>query len=202
MDSQIYSKSMKKLTGAAIAAGIGALISLPVLAQFNYASSIFTPSSGPSSRSVDGTVAGELDSAIKYYGDFQTFAEAVKKAGLTENFRAKDQKDPSKVLFTLFVPTDEAFAALPTEVREKLFKPENRDQLVKVLNYHVVAGQVTPQDLEAGVVQTTAGQPLKIELNAAGDRLTVNGTSIVQSSHRTQNGVIVMVNKVLLPPNF
>ena len=201
MDSQNQTNWIKKLTGAVAAVGVSAMISLPVLAQFNYSASIFNPSGG-TSRSVDGTIAGELDSAIKYYRDFQAFAEAVKKAGLTDNFRAKDQADPNKVLFTVFAPTDEAFAALPADIREKLFKPENKDKLAKVLNYHVVAGQVTAKEIEAGVVQTAAGMPMKIQLNQAGDKLTLNDASVVQSSRRTANGVIVLVDKVLLPPDL
>lgn len=201
MDSQNQTHCIKKLTGALAAVGASALISFPVAAQFNYSASIFNPSSG-ATRSVDGTIAGELDSAIKYYRDFQAFAEATKKAGLTENFRAKDQTDPNKVLFTVFAPTDEAFAALPADIREKLFKPENKDKLAKVLNYHVVAGQVTSKEIETGVVQTAAGTSMKIQLNAAGDKLTLNGTSVVQSSRRTANGVIVLVDQVLLPPDL
>lgn len=201
MDTQNQTNWIKKLTGALAAVSVSALISLPVLAQFNYSASIFNPSSG-ATRSVDGTIAGELDSAIKYYRDFQAFAEAAKKAGLTENFRAKDQTDPNKVLFTVFAPTDEAFAALPADIREKLFKPENKDKLAKVLNYHVVAGQVTAKEIEAGVVQTAAGAIVKIQLNATGDKLTLNGASVVQSSRRTANGVIVLVDKVLLPPDL
>jgi uncharacterized surface protein with fasciclin (FAS1) repeats len=192
---------IKKFTGALAAVGATALIGLPVVAQFNYSASIFNPS-GSTSRSVDGTVAGELDSAIKYYRDFQSFAEAMKTAGLTENFRAKDQTDPNKVLFTVFAPTDEAFAALPADIREKLFKPENKDKLAKVLNYHIVPGQVTAKEVEIGVVQTAAGMPVKLELNTAGDKLTLNGASVVQSSRRTANGVIVLVDKVLLPPDL
>lgn len=201
MDSQNQTNLIKKLTGAVAALGISALISVPVLAQFNYSASIFNPSGG-TSRSVDGTIAGELDSAIKYYRDFQAFAEAVKKAGLTDNFRVKDQADPNKVLFTVFVPTDEAFAALPADIREKLFKPENKDKLAKVLNYHVVAGQVTAKEIEAGVVQTAAGMPVKIQLNETGDKVTLNDASVIQSSRRTANGVIVLVDKVLLPPDL
>ena len=201
MDSQNQTNWIKKLTGAVAAVGVSAMISLPVLAQFNYSASIFNPSGG-TSRSVDGTIAGELDSAIKYYRDFQAFAEAVKKAGLTDNFRVKDQADPNKVLFTVFVPTDEAFAALPADIREKLFKPENKDKLAKVLNYHVVAGQVTAKEIEAGVVQTAAGMPVKIQLNETGDKVTLNGASVIQSSRRTANGVIVLVDKVLLPPDL
>lgn len=201
MDSQNQTNWIKKLTGAVAALGVSALITVPVLAQFNYSASIFNPSGG-TSRSVDGTIAGELDSAIKYYRDFQAFAEAVKKAGLTDNFRVKDQADPNKVLFTVFVPTDEAFAALPADIREKLFKPENKDKLAKVLNYHVVAGQVTAKEIEAGVVQTAAGMPVKIQLNETGDKVTLNGASVIQSSRRTANGVIVLVDKVLLPPDL
>lgn len=201
MDTQNYFYPVKKWVGAVVAASAIALVGLPSLAEFYYSSSIFNPA-GTTRRSVDGTIAGELDSVMKYYGDFQAFAEAAKQAGLTEQLRAKDSQDPEKVLFTVFVPTDEAFAALPAEVRESLFKPENKDKLAKVLNYHIVAGQVSEADVKAGVLKTAAGTPLNVEVNEAGNQMTLNGSSVVQSSRRAANGVIVLIDKVLLPADL
>lgn len=203
MNTQKISNWLKRL--AITVAGIGAstAVSYPVLAQFQYASSIFSPPpSSYVSRSVDGTIAGELDAAIKYYQELSSFAEAMKETGLNETLRVKDASDPNKILFTVFAPTDEAFAALPAELREQLFKPENRDKLVKVLNYHVVRGKVTATDLEAGVIQTTANSPIEIRVNDLGDRIALNDTTTVLSSRRAENGAIVIIDRVLLPPNL
>lgn len=184
--------------------GISASLILvfPAFAQFQYASSIFSPPPSSIRRSADGTIAGELDAAMKYYGDYQTFAEAVQQTGLMETLRQKEASSPNAVKFTVFAPTEEAFAALPTSVREELFKPENREKLLKVLNYHIVAGTVSSEDVNTGVVKTVAGLPLKIELLSTGDRILLNHHSQVQSSQRAENGVIVLIDKVLLPPDL
>ncbi|NEP44533.1 MAG: fasciclin domain-containing protein [Okeania sp. SIO2H7] len=202
MNSKNRSHWMKKLTAAVVATGISLPVSLPVLAQSYYSASIFIPSSTSTSRSVDGTIAGELDAALKYYLEFQTFAEAVKETGLAESLRAKDSNDPNKALFTVFVPTDEAFEALPEDIRKKLFEPENRDKLMMVLNYHLVEGTVSDEDVAAGAIATMAGSEVKIELNATGDKIAINENSTVLSSQRAKNGVMVSIDRVLLPPNL
>ncbi len=193
---------INKLTGAVVAMGISLPIGLPVWAQSYYSASIFSPSSTSTSRSVDGTIAGELDAAIKYYSEYQTFAEVVKEAGLAESLRAKDSNDPDKVLFTVFVPTDEAFEALPTDIRQKLFEPENRDKLMMVLNYHLVEGMVSDEDVAAGAIETVAGSPVNIELDATGDKIALNEDVSVLSSQRAKNGVMVSIDRVLLPPDM
>lgn len=182
--------------------GISLPIGLPVLAQSYYSASVFNPSSSSTSRSVDGTIAGELDAAIKYYSEYQTFAEAVKEAGLAESLRAKDSNDPNKVLFTVFVPTNEAFEALPEDIRQKLFQPENKDKLMMVLNYHLVEGLVSDEDVAAGAIETVVGSEVKIELNGTGDKIALNEDSTVLSSQRTKNGVMVSIDRVLLPPTL
>ena len=171
-------------------------LSVPALAQYRYASSIFNPSPSRTSRSADGTIGGELDAAIKYYQPYQTFAEAVQAAGLTDDLRNTQET------FTMFVPTDEAFAALPTELKQNLLKPENQDQLLQLLNYHVVPGAVSVEDVEQGMLQTRQGSTVKIELNETEDQLTLNENSVVKSSQGTRNGVIVLIDQVLLPEGW
>jgi uncharacterized surface protein with fasciclin (FAS1) repeats len=202
MNSKNRPAWINKLTGTVIAMGISLPIGLPVLAQSYYSASIFSPSSTSTSRSVDGTIAGELDAAIKYYLDFQTFAEAVQEAGLAESLRAKDSNDPDKILFTVFVPTDEAFEALPEDIRQKLFQPENRDKLMMVLNYHLVEGMVSDEDVATGAIETVAGSPVKIELDVAGDKIALNEAATILSSQRAKNGVLVSIDRVLLPPDL
>ena len=185
---------VKALTGAVLSASL--LMSAPVVAQYRYASSIFSPSTSRTSRSADGTIGGELDAAMKYYQPYQTFAEAAQTAGLIETFRNPNQT------FTVFVPTDEAFAALPASLKQMLLQPENQDKLLQLLNYHIVPGNVTVEDVEAGTLQTRQGVPLQIELNEAAEQLTLNNQSVIQSSQGTRNGVIVFVDQVLLPENL
>ena len=182
------------LTGVLLTASL--VVSIPAIAQYRYASSIFNPSGSQTSRSADGTIGGELDAAIKYYQPYQTFAEAAQTAGLIETFRNPNQT------FTVFVPTDEAFAALPASVKEALLQLENQDKLLQLLNYHVVPGQVTVEDIEQGSLKTREGNSLKIELNDTEDQLTLNDRSVIQSSQGTRNGVIVFIDQVLLPEGW
>ncbi len=194
MNPSRRSNWLTAVTGALLSTSL--LISVPVLAQYRYASSIFNPSGGRTSRSVDGTIGGELDAAMKYYQPYQTFAEAAQAAGLIKGFRNADQT------FTVFVPTDKAFAALPPQLKEALFQPENQDKLLQLLNYHIVPGTVTVEDIEDGTLQTRQGSPLKIELNDTEDQLTLNEASVIQSSLGTRNGVIVLIDQVLLPESL
>lgn len=187
---------MKKLTAMVAAAGASVLVSLPVLAQFQYSSSIFSPMSGPIRRSVDGTLAGELDSAIKYYQEFQAFATAMKETGLIEELRSKDPANPDQIQFTVFAPTDEAFAALPDAIKQDPAK------LRQVLNYHIIQGQVTDQEIASGQLATVAGSPVTVQLNNTGTEITLNNSSVVQSSRRVDNGVIVVIDQLLVPPGL
>jgi uncharacterized surface protein with fasciclin (FAS1) repeats len=191
MKSSLRFNWINAFTGALLSASL--LVSIPAVAQYRYASSIFNPSGSRTSRSTDGTIGGELDAAIKYYQPYQTFAEAALAAGLIETFRNTNQT------FTVFVPTDEAFAALPAELKETLFQPENQDKLLQLLNYHVIPGEVTVEDIEQGSLKTREGNSLKIKLNETEDQLTLNDQSVIQSSTGTRNGVIVLIDQVLLP---
>ncbi|MGD1809658.1 fasciclin domain-containing protein [Dapis sp. BLCC M126] len=196
MNTKAFSSPTKKLTGLLLTIAASALISLPVLAQNYYSAAIFNPRRNSTSRSVDGTIAGEFDVAIKYYQNFQTFAEAVNKAGLMKQFRSSDN---DKVEYTVFVPTDAAFAALPEATRKELFKPENKDKLLKLLNYHIVPGSVSNEEVAEGRVETVSGDQIKINLDATEDKITLNESSTIESSQRAKNGVIILVDQVLMP---
>jgi uncharacterized surface protein with fasciclin (FAS1) repeats len=100
--------------------------------------------------------------------------------------------------FTVFAPTDEAFAALPEGTLEELLKPENKDKLVKILTYHVVPGAVMSTDLKAGEVATVEGSEVTIEL---GDSVKVDEAQVVQADIKASNGVIHVIDKVIMPSN-
>lgn len=202
MNIKTFPSSIKKLTGLLVTIGASALISLPVLAQSYYSAGIFNPRSNSTSRSIDGTIAGELDAAIKYYQNFQTFAEAVNQAGLMEKFKTLSSSNANELQYTVFVPTDEAFAALPEDTRKELFKPENKDKLVKLLDYHVVAGVVSDEDVAGGKIKTVSGNTIEINLDTTEEKITLNESSVIQSSQRAKNGVIVLIDRVLMPPDF
>jgi transforming growth factor-beta-induced protein len=124
-------------------------------------------------------------------GSFNTLATAVRAAGLAEALTADAP-------LTVFAPTDEAFAKLPEGTVEMLLKPENKAKLQAVLKYHVVAGRVfSDQALKAGEATTLQGGMLKIELD--GETARVNGAQLVATDVQASNGVIHVIDRVLLP---
>ena len=130
-----------------------------------------------------------VDTAIEA-GSFGTLVAAVQAAGLVDTLKGEGP-------FTVFAPTDEAFAALPEGTVESLLLPENKDQLVAILTYHVIAGKVMSTDLvddmEAATVQ---GSSVTIDLD---NGVMVEDAAVVTADIETSNGVIHVINKVILP---
>jgi uncharacterized surface protein with fasciclin (FAS1) repeats len=123
-------------------------------------------------------------------GSFNTLAAALKAGGLVDALKGKGP-------FTVFAPTDEAFAKLPAGTVESLLKPENRDKLVAILKYHVVAGNVTSDKVvKLDSAETLNGQKVKI---SATDGVKVNNAKVVKADIVTTNGVIHVIDSVLLP---
>jgi uncharacterized surface protein with fasciclin (FAS1) repeats len=124
-------------------------------------------------------------------GSFTTLVAAVTAAGLVETL-----KGPGP--FTVFAPTDAAFAALPAGTVESLLLPENKDQLVSILTYHVVPGKVMSTDLSEGLkAATVQGGEVTITLDGGAK---VNGATISTADIATTNGVIHVIDAVILPP--
>lgn len=130
-----------------------------------------------------------VDTAVAA-GSFETLVAAVKAADLVETLKGEGP-------FTVFAPTDAAFAALPEGTVENLLKPENKDQLVSILTYHVVPGKVMSDDLTEGQMATTVqGSDVTITL-AGGPK--VDGANIVTPDVEASNGVIHVIDAVILP---
>lgn len=131
-----------------------------------------------------------VDTAVSA-GQFNTLAAALEAAGLVDTLKGEGP-------FTVFAPTDEAFAKLPAGTLDSLLLPENRDRLVAVLTYHVVPGKVMAADVvglsEAGTVN---GQAIDIEVD--GNTVKVDGASIVATDVTASNGVIHVIDAVILP---
>lgn len=124
-------------------------------------------------------------------GTFNTLVAAVQAAGLEETLRGEGP-------FTVFAPTDDAFAALPEGTVETLLMEENLDQLVAILTYHVVPGAVMSGDLSDGMMATTV-QGGDIEIGVM-DGVTINGANVVAADIAASNGVIHVIDAVILPP--
>lgn len=125
-------------------------------------------------------------------GSFHTLAAALQAADLTD---ALEGPGP----FTVFAPTDEAFKKLPPGTLEMLLKPENKEKLRAILTYHVVAGEVTAaQVMKLSSVKTLNGQSLTITTDDGA--VMVNDAKVVKADIHASNGVIHVIDTVLLPP--
>jgi len=123
--------------------------------------------------------------------DFSTLVAAVAAAGLVETLQGEGP-------FTVFAPTNAAFAALPAGLVDKLLLPENKDLLVKILTYHVVSGTVLAADVTAGDVPTVEGQNITITTDMG---VKVNGATVTATDIIASNGVIHVIDAVILPPD-
>ena len=131
-----------------------------------------------------------VDAAVAA-GNFTTLATALTAAGLVDTLKGEGP-------FTVFAPTDAAFAALPAGTVEDLLKPENKEKLAAILTYHVVAGKVMSTDLTEGMKAATVnGAEVTVTLDGGAK---VNGAVISAADIEATNGVIHVVDSVLLPP--
>lgn len=137
--------------------------------------------------------AGDIVDTAVGAGSFNTLVAAVKAAGLVETL-----KGPGP--FTVFAPTDEAFAKLPAGTVQDLLKPENREKLAAILTYHVVPGKVMAADvIRLKKAKTVQGQEVKIKAGSGG--VMVDNAKVVQTDIETSNGVIHVIDTVILPKN-
>ncbi len=131
-----------------------------------------------------------VDTAVSA-GSFKTLVAAVKAAGLVETLKGDGP-------FTVFAPTDEAFAKLPAGTVEDLLKPENKDKLVAVLTYHVLPGKVMANDVAGKQMSATTVQGGAIKVNGM-NGVRINDSMVTKADIVTDNGVIHVINRVLLP---
>ena len=177
-------QSLTSLTMLAVAAGLSLGTAAPVLAESHHEAQLVAGASKTKSTSTIVDIASTN-------GSFNTLTAALKAAGLTEVLAGDGP-------FTVFAPTDEAFAALPAGTVETLLKPENKDLLVQILKYHVVAGKVPSTAIQPGQVTTVAGKPVSVTV--AGEAIKVNKAKVILADVKASNGIIHAVDQVILPP--
>ena len=131
-----------------------------------------------------------VDTAVSA-GQFNTLVAAVEAADLVNTLKGDGP-------FTVFAPTDEAFAALPEGTVENLLKPENKDQLIAVLTYHVVPGKIMSSDIAGTATMVESVQGSELDVNAT-NGVTVDGATVVTADIETDNGVIHVIDRVVLP---
>jgi len=166
------------LTAAAVSAALAAGIPLAIAGGQAYSTSAST---APAAQ------ADIVDTAIAA-GQFKTLAKALTEAGLIDTL-----KGPGP--FTVFAPTDAAFAKIPADQLNALLA--DKAKLTKVLTYHVVPGKVMAKDVKPGMVKTVEGQPLTIEVSSAG--VKVDDAKVVKTDIVATNGVIHVIDTVVLP---
>ena len=142
-----------------------------------------TTTNTPSTKNLLDTAAAN--------GSFKTFGKAVEHAGLSDTLRGAGP-------FTIFAPTDAAFDKLPAGKLENLFKPENKEELVSLLNYHVVSGRKLVADIgKWEAAKTVNGQSAPIKLTD--DKVSIDGALVSSADISSSNGIIHGIDKVNIP---
>jgi uncharacterized surface protein with fasciclin (FAS1) repeats len=139
---------------------------------------------------MEAVAANDIVAVASSTEGFTTLVAALTAAGLVETLQGTGP-------FTVFAPNDEAFAALPAGLLEKLLLPENIEVLKSILTYHVLAGKVMSTDVTAGDATTVEGSTLALGLM---DGVQVNDATVITADVEASNGVIHVINKVLVPP--
>ncbi len=138
-------------------------------------------------------MTGDIVAIASGNPDFSTLVAAVSAAGLVETLQGPGP-------FTVFAPTNDAFAALPAGLVDKLLLPENKDVLTKILTYHVVSGAVMAADVTAGDVPSVEGSPIAVTIDAG--KVMLNGSAtVVATDIVASNGVIHVIDAVIVPPD-
>jgi uncharacterized surface protein with fasciclin (FAS1) repeats len=143
----------------------------------------------------DGTPAdtpGDIVTVASTTDGFSTLVAAVQAAGLVETLQGDGP-------FTVFAPTDEAFAALPEGLLDSLLLPENEETLQRILTYHVIAGEVRSGDITPGEVETVEGSSVTLDTT---DGVTVDGANVIAADVEASNGVIHVIDAVILPADI
>lgn len=206
MKNQNLPNWMKQLTGFAGVIGASALIGFPAWAHITsntkvanatqtqqVAGNVKTAASPAPTAASPAPTAAAKDIVAIASGDaqFKTLTKALGSAGLVTTLQGKGP-------FTVFAPTDAAFAALPKGTVDDLLKPENKAKLTKILTYHVVPGAVLSTSLKSGDVKSVEGTSLKVAVSTG--KVTVGGANVVKADIKAINGVIHVIDKVLIPP--
>ena len=174
----MHAPSRSRLLATALAIGLAAPLAYAV------------PSATPAADKPAQAQADIVDTAVAA-GQFGTLAAALQAAGLVDTL-----KGPGP--FTVFAPTDAAFAALPAGTVESLLKPENREQLTAILTYHVVPGRY-PAARVAGLDSAATVNGGSVDIKAEGGTVMVDEARVIKADVTATNGVIHVIDKVLMP---
>jgi uncharacterized surface protein with fasciclin (FAS1) repeats len=189
-----FSKSVKKF--AALAGVASTFVTLPVLAQNMPAPNMQTqpqaetkPMPQSAAESSNSTTGNNIFAVADSSKSFNVLTGLLRLTNLDEVLKGGS--------YTVFAPTDTAFASLPPETFRALLKPENRQTLIEILKYHVVAGDMTSSSLKSGAFKTVEGANVDVSVGSSG--VTVGGATVTQADIKASNGVIHVIDKVIVP---
>lgn len=189
-----FSKSVKKF--AALAGVASTFVTLPVLAQNMPAPNMQTqpqaetkPMPESAAESSNSTTGNNIFAVADSSKSFNVLTGLLRLTNLDEVLKGGS--------YTVFAPTDTAFASLPPETFRALLKPENRQTLIEILKYHVVAGDMTSSSLKSGAFKTVEGANVDVNVGSSG--VTVGGATVTQPDIKANNGVIHVIDKVIVP---
>ena len=152
------------------------------------------PTAPPTTSPDAGVESQDIIGVVESNSSFTMLAKALKAAGLEDTLKGDGP-------FTVLAPSDAAFAKLPQDAVQDLLKPENKEVLVKILTYHVVPGRVLSTDLTSGEVKSVEGGPISVKVDPASG-VQVNDATVVQPDVKASNGVIHVIDNVILPPDL
>lgn len=171
---------------------IGGMTLVFLLAQIPYNQVV--ASSIPTARAIASEPQNKtIIEVIVADRSLKTFLAGLRAAKLVETLIGEGP-------FTVFAPSNRAFAALGTDTLKDLFELEDRDKLTKVLNYHIVSGKVASSNLKSGDLETLAGSPVKIKVSSS--TVMVNNAKVIRADIQAKNGIIHVIDKVNLPPDL
>ena len=186
-----------KMRALAIAAVAGSLVLAACGEDDNSAveTTVAAETTAPAAETTaGGEELGTIVDVASGNPDFSTLVAAVGAAGLAETLSGEGP-------FTVFAPTNDAFAALPAGLVDKLLLPENKDVLTQILTYHVVSGAVMAADVAAGEVPSVEGSPIVVTVDGGTVKLNDSAT-VVATDVMASNGVIHVIDAVILPPGL
>jgi uncharacterized surface protein with fasciclin (FAS1) repeats len=180
--------SMKKLSAVAV---VAALALAACGSDSDTTDEAVTEETVTEETMAEEVAASDIVAVASTTEGFSTLVAALEAAGLVETLQGEGP-------FTVFAPNDDAFAALPAGLLEKLLLPENVEVLKSILTYHVVSGAVYSTDVVAGDVATVEGSNITLATDTG---VTVNGANVVLADVEASNGVIHVIDAVILPPS-
>jgi uncharacterized surface protein with fasciclin (FAS1) repeats len=186
-----FGRMIRQRTNRFLAAAAAAAFAASTFAAFAPAKVSANNSTPPAANATGAATADIVETAVAA-GDFKTLAAALRAAGLVEALKGRGP-------FTVFAPTDEAFAKLPAGTVEMLLRPENREKLRAVLLYHVVEGKVVAADvmrLNGKDARTLQGGKVKVRTKGG---VMVGGAKVLKTDVMATNGVIHVIDTVLMP---